>query len=61
MCEFKVILDGKKVFEDVVYVRDNGKYLIMKDVIGEKKEFHMCRIIEINVDKSELVISKINF
>ncbi|MBC7131455.1 CooT family nickel-binding protein [Candidatus Bathyarchaeota archaeon] len=58
MCEFKVFLDGEEVFRDVVYAKaENGKVTV-KDVIGESREFENCRIVEVDVNNTKLVLSK---
>jgi predicted RNA-binding protein len=57
MCEFKVILDGKTVFKDVIYAKTESNKVIVKDVLGESKEFRNCRIIEVDVNSTRLVLS----
>ncbi|MCS7115003.1 MAG: CooT family nickel-binding protein [Nitrososphaerota archaeon] len=58
MCEFKVFLNGKEVFKDVVYAKaENGKVLV-RDVIGESREFKNCKIVEIDVNKTRLVLAQ---
>ncbi len=57
MCEFKVILDGKLVFEDAIYARDDGDKVMVKDVLGNWKEFRNCKIIEVNVNSERLILS----
>jgi len=59
VCEFKVLLKGKAVFEDAVYAKaDNGKVTV-RDVIGNSKTFENCRIAEVNVNSERLVLSSI--
>ncbi len=57
MCEFKVILDGKKVFEDVVYAKKENDKVTVKDVLGKSKEFKNCKIVEVDVNSTRLVLS----
>jgi len=57
MCEFKVILDGKEVFKDVVYAKVESNNVIVKDAIGKSKEFKNCKIIEVDVNATRLVLS----
>jgi predicted RNA-binding protein len=59
MCEFKVILDGKTVFKDVIYAKTESNKVIVKDVLGESKEFRNCRIIEVDVNSTRLVLSTV--
>jgi predicted RNA-binding protein len=57
MCEFKVILNGKEVFKDVVYAKVENGTVIVRDVIGESREFRNCKIVEVDVNKTRLVLS----
>jgi predicted RNA-binding protein len=57
MCEFKVILDGKTVFKDVVYAKKENDRIIVKDVLGKSKEFKNCKIVEVDVNSTRLVLS----
>lgn len=59
MCEFNVILNGKTVHKDVVYAKINGANVIVKDVLGESKEFKNCKIVEIDVNSTRLVLSNV--
>ncbi|MFH0748572.1 MAG: CooT family nickel-binding protein [Candidatus Bathyarchaeota archaeon] len=57
MCEFKVYLNGKKVFEDAVYAKLNGGNVTLKNILGETTEFNNCQITEINVTTEKLTLS----
>jgi predicted RNA-binding protein len=57
MCEFNVILDGKTVFKEVVYARMESNKIILRDVLGESKEFKNCKIVEVDVNSTRLVLS----
>lgn len=59
MCEFIVILDGKELFKDVVYAKAEGKNVMVKDVLGNFKEFKNCKIIEVDVNSTRLVLSQV--
>jgi predicted RNA-binding protein len=59
MCEFTVILDKKTVFKDVVYAKTDGKNVTVKDVLGEAKEFKNCRIVEVDVNSTRLVLGNV--
>lgn len=59
MCEFTVIFNGKTVFKDVVYAKMESNNVIVKDVLGESKEFRNCRIIEVDVNSTRLVLSSL--
>ena len=59
MCEFKVILDGDLVFKDVVYAKIENNTVSVKDVLGESKNFKNCKIVEVNVNSTSLVLSSV--
>jgi predicted RNA-binding protein len=57
MCEFSVVLEGKIVFKDAVYAKIVNNGVIVKDVLGESKEFKNCKIKEVDVNSTRLVLS----
>jgi predicted RNA-binding protein len=57
MCEFNVIVDGKVMFKDVVYAKAERNGVTVKDVLGNAKEFKNCRVAEIDVNSTRLVLS----
>ncbi|MEM2228215.1 MAG: CooT family nickel-binding protein [Candidatus Bathyarchaeia archaeon] len=59
MCEFKVILDGNVIFENVVYVKVNGEKIILKNILGVLKEVKKCKIVEVDVNSERLTLSSI--
>lgn len=59
MCEFKVILEEKIVFKDAVYAKAEGSVVIVRDILGDSKEFENCKIAEVNVNNVRLVLSPI--
>jgi len=59
MCEFKVILDEEMVFKDAVYAKMESNNVIVRDVIGESKEFKNCKIVEVDVNSTRLVLSSV--
>ncbi|MBS7659333.1 MAG: CooT family nickel-binding protein [Candidatus Bathyarchaeia archaeon] len=58
MCEFRVILDGEEVFKDVVYVKAEDGRVLVRDVVGESIIFENCRIVEVDVNNTRLVLSR---
>ena len=58
MCEFKVILGGELVAEDIVYAREQGSSVILRSVIGEEKKIENCRIIEVDSIHERLVLAR---
>jgi len=57
MCEFNIILDGKTQFKDVIYAKIDGGTVVVKNVLGEAREFKNCRIVEVDVNSARLVLS----
>jgi predicted RNA-binding protein len=57
MCEFNVILNGKVEFKDVIYSKVNGDNVIVKNILGEAKEFKGCKIVEVDVPNTRLVLA----
>ncbi|MEM2440396.1 MAG: CooT family nickel-binding protein [Candidatus Bathyarchaeia archaeon] len=57
MCEFKVILNGKEVWNDVVYAKAEDNKVILRDVAGQSKEFKNCKIVEVDVNATRLVLA----
>lgn len=56
MCELNVILDGKVQLKDVIYAQVDGNRVIVKNIIGEVKEFNNVRISEVDVTTTRLVL-----
>lgn len=57
MCEFNVILNGKTVFKDVVYAKAENNNVAVKSILGEAKEFKNCKIAEVDVNATRLVLA----
>ena len=57
MCEFNVILNGKIQFKDVVYAKVEGNNVTVKNILGEAKEFKNCKIAEVDVNATRLVLA----
>ncbi len=57
MCEFNVILNGKTQFKDAVYAKVEGNNVTVKNILGEAKEFKNCKIIEVDVNATRLVLA----
>ncbi len=56
MCEFKVMINGKTVFKDAVYAKSDGNRIIVKDILGDVKEFQNYKIIELNINTKQLIL-----
>jgi len=59
MCEFNVILNGETLFKDVVYAKTEGNNVVVKNVLGETREFKNCKITEVNVNTTKLILTAI--
>lgn len=57
MCEFTVIFNEEVVFKDAVYAKMQGNNVVVRDVLGESKELKNCKIIEVDVNSTRLVLS----
>jgi predicted RNA-binding protein len=57
MCEFNVILNGKTQFKDVVCAKAEGGNVVVKNVLGETKEFKGVVIVEVDVNSTKLVLA----
>ena len=59
MCEFKVFVEGKIVFKDVVYAKSEENEVTVRDVLGLERLFKNYRIAEVNVNSEQLILSPI--
>jgi predicted RNA-binding protein len=57
MCEFDIILNGKVQFKDVIYVKVEDDNVTVKNILGEGKEFKNCKIVEVDVNSTRLVLA----
>jgi predicted RNA-binding protein len=57
MCEFKVILNGKEVWNDVIYAKVEDGKVVLRDVSGQLREFENYRITEVDVNATRLVLT----
>lgn len=57
MCEFNVIVNGKIQFKDAIYAKADGGNVIVKNILGEAKEFKNSKIAEIDVTSTRLILS----
>jgi len=57
MCEFNVILNGKTHWKDVVYAKAEKDVVTVKNILGEAKEFKNCKIVEVDVNATRLVLA----
>lgn len=57
MCEFNVILNGKIQFKDVVYAKVEKGNVTVRSILGETKEFKDCKITEVDVNATRLVLA----
>jgi predicted RNA-binding protein len=56
MCEFKVLIDGKSVFKDVVFVKVLDEKIIVKTIMGEVREFDNVKISVVDVNTQVLAL-----
>lgn len=54
-----MVLNGKVVFKDVIYAKDEGGKVTAKSILGESREYGNCRVEEVDVNTTRLVLSTI--
>ncbi|MCL2173483.1 MAG: CooT family nickel-binding protein [Nitrososphaerota archaeon] len=59
MCEFNIILDGQTVFSDVIYAKINGCNVVVRNIIGEAREYKNVKVIEVDVVTTRFVLETI--
>jgi len=59
MCEFNVIINREILFKEVVYAKNEDNNVIVKNVLGEAREFKNCKITEVNVNTTKLILTAI--
>ena len=57
MCELKVVVNEKRVFENTIYAKTNGNNVVVKDILGKTMEFENYSIKEVNLTKEQLTLS----
>ncbi|NLE05842.1 MAG: CooT family nickel-binding protein [Crenarchaeota archaeon] len=57
MCEFNVFLDGKSIFKDVYYAKNEEGGVVLKNVLGEVKQVSNCVIAEVDVNTAKLILN----
>ena len=59
MCELNVFVNGEILFKDAVYAEVDGSKVIVKDMLGESKEFENCKIVKVDINSVCLILSRI--
>ena len=54
-----MILNGKVVSKDVVYAKYEGGKVKVKNILGETWEYEDCKIDEVDVNTTRLVLSAV--
>jgi predicted RNA-binding protein len=57
MCELKVIVNQKTVFENAIYAKTTETDVLVKDVLGNSKTFKNHTITEVNIPKTQLTLT----
>lgn len=58
MCEFKVFLGDGEIMRDVIYAREEGGKVILRDVLGETRIVEGAKILEVDVSAVRLLLGK---
>ncbi|MBS7650652.1 MAG: CooT family nickel-binding protein [Candidatus Bathyarchaeia archaeon] len=59
MCEFKVFLDGEKIFEGAVYAKSAGNTVLLRDILGGSKSIEKVKILEVDVTSERLTLTRL--
>lgn len=54
-----MFVNGEILFKDAVYAKADGNKVIVKNVLGDSKEFENCIIVEVNINSVCLILSHI--
>jgi predicted RNA-binding protein len=60
MCELKVIIGNEVELENVIYAKSIENKVVVKDILGNTKEFENYKIAEVDISKEQLLLSSIN-
>ncbi len=47
------------MFKDVVYAKTEGNIVTVKNVLGVAKEFENCKITEVDVNTTRLILTEL--
>ncbi len=50
-------MNGKVEFKDVIYSKVEGDNVTVKNILGQAKEFKNCKITEVDVPNTRLVLA----
>jgi predicted RNA-binding protein len=59
MCELNVFVNGEILFKDAVYAKADGSKVVIKNMLGDSKEFENCKIVEVDINSVRLTLSYI--
>ena len=59
MCEFRVMLDGKQLMEEVIYAKIDGNKIRLRDIIGDEKTVENATILEVNVLNTQMILQSL--
>jgi len=58
MCEYKVYVDGRLAYRDIVYVRKEGNILVLRNALGLEARLEGYEIVEVDSFKETLRLRK---
>lgn len=58
MCEFNIIIKNEIVLKDVVHVKTEDNKVTARSILGETKVFKNCKITEVDVNSTKLVLTE---
>lgn len=59
MCEFDILKDGEKVFEEAVYLKrqEGDGNLVARDILGDEIDLGEVKVEEVDVSSERLLVS----
>ena len=59
MCELKVIIENEVKFENAIYAKTIENKVTVSDIFGKSTDFKNYQIIEVDISKEQLTLSRI--
>ncbi len=59
MCEFTIILDGQKIFSDVIHAKVENNTVTVKNYVGESKVYNNVKITEVDITTTKIVLETV--
>jgi len=57
MCELRVTVNGRIVFENAIYAKATENSVVVRDVLGNTRQFSNHIIAEVDITKEKMALS----